>query len=435
MKKVIISGMIGNGLEWYDYALYAQYFYIISNNFFPDNHLNSIFTFAVFAIGSAARPFGGALLGYIGDLFGRKISLVIGILMMSIPTAIIGILPSYKSIGLLSPIILVIIRLLQGLALGGEFSGCISYVVESSTHSKRGLAGSTSFISMCLGILLGVGVTGLLSKILSENDLLSWGWRLPFIAGLFIGFIGIYIRKNLSETPIYKIAKSKGYLSRSPIRDTILYHKASMLIATLIYINVCVPFYALTVLMKDYMLNLGYSASQIDTVYTITLISMIIGIPISAHISDKIGRKPVLVFSSICLIIIIYPLFSVLNSSSKDYSLLIVLEILFALITGCYMGPIPTALVELFPTKIRFTGVALSYNTSVAIFGSTLPMIASIFRQYLGNYTNLTAYYMLLLIVFCFVFLLFYYKESYKKDISLDISYETGDSIHNIQVS
>ncbi len=185
MKKVVISGMIGNALEWYDYALYAQFAYIIGLKFFPKTEFIEILTFAVFAAGFVVRPLGGIIFGQIGDRLGRRKALVLGILLMAVPTAGIGLLPSYNSIGIAAPIILVIIRLLQGFSLGGEFSGCIAYIVEHSPADKRGLAGSAAFVSMCMGMLLGLGVAQAFTYFLSEESLLSWGWRTVYCWSLY----------------------------------------------------------------------------------------------------------------------------------------------------------------------------------------------------------------------------------------------------------
>ena len=414
MRKVVISGMVGNALEWYDYALYAQFAYIIGLKFFPKTEFVEILTFAIFAAGFLVRPIGGILFGQIGDRFGRRSALVIGILMMAIPTAGIGLLPSYESIGIAAPIILAIIRLIQGFSLGGEFSGCIAYIVEHSPDNKRGLAGSASFVSMCIGMLMGVGVANAFSYVLSEEDLLSWGWRIPFIFGLVIGLVGLYIRSQLSESPIYKAAKEAGHLSRTPLRETFTKHWRPLLLAIGIYINVTAPFYTTTVFMKYFMQNLGYTEQQGSVVCAIILVTMSIVFPISAYISDKIGRKPVIVTGTILLILSIYPIFVAL--ASMNYVFAILSQIIFAAIIGIYMGPVPTLLVELFPTRVRFTGVAISYNLSAAIFGGTTPMIGTALYQFTGNNLAL-AYYLTGLAIFG-LFVIFFYKETYKNNLS-----------------
>ena len=417
MRKIIISGMIGNALEWYDYALYAQFYYIIMTKFLPESEIADILVGAIFFAGFIVRPLGGVFFGHIGDRFGRRISLAIGIFTMAVPTAGIGFLPSYEHIGLAAPIILTIIRLIQGFALGGEFSGCIAYIVEHSPPEKRGLAGSASFVSMCLGMLLGVGVANLFKFMLSEEDLVSWGWRIPFIAGLFIGLVGLYIRMHLSESPIYKAAKAKGFLSRTPLKDTILVYWRELLMAIAVYINVTAPFYTTTVYIKLYMDKLGYGQHQSSMITSIILITMTAVFPISAYISDKIGRKPVIVGASVALILTIYPIFLAL--CSMDYTLAILSQILFSAILGIYMGPVPTILVELFPTRVRFTGVAVSYNLSAAIFGGTVPMIGTALYQFTGNELALS-YYLTALAMICLA-TLYFYKETYKYNLTADI--------------
>lgn len=420
MKKVIISGMVGNALEWYDYALYAQFSHIIGQKFFPENEFTEILTFAVFAAGFIVRPLGGIVFGYIGDRMGRRLALALGILLMAIPTAGIGLLPSYEIIGLSAPIILTAIRLIQGLSIGGEFSGCIAYIVEHSPDERRGLAGSSSFVSMCLGMLMGLIVAQGFTYFLSEESLTSWGWRIPFIFGLFIGLVGLYIRSHLSESPIYLKAKASGALSRTPLRDIVTKYWRETLIAIAIYINVSAPFHTITVFVKQYMLNLGYGQLECALTCGVILITLSIAFPVSAYISDKIGRKPVIVTASIALVLLIYPIFLALHS--MDSTLAILSQLLFSAIVGAYMGPVPTLLVELFPTEVRFTGVAISYNLSAAIFGGTAPMVGAALYKITGEQISL-AYYLTALAFFCLC-TLYFYKETYKNNLSSNIAYE-----------
>jgi MHS family proline/betaine transporter-like MFS transporter len=283
-----------------------------------------------------------------------------------LPTTIIGLLPSYDSIGVAAPIILTIARLAQGFSLGGEFSGCVIYLTEHSPANKRGLAGSIVYISQCLGMLFGLIVAYLLSFLLSKEDLWSFGWRLPFISSFFIGMIGLYIRNSLSETPLYTKIRDRGLTTASPLKEILLNHKKKIFLAIGLYINVTAPFYAATIFIQNYMINLGYSQSESSISGALTLIILMISFPVAAFISDKIGRKPVIFYSCLGLIILTYPIFLMINES---YYLAITAQVLFAIIVAFHMGAIPTILVELFPTRIRFTGVALSCNLSAAIFG------------------------------------------------------------------
>ncbi|WP_341755694.1 MULTISPECIES: MFS transporter [unclassified Candidatus Tisiphia] len=413
MKKIVLTCMIGNALEWYDFILYAQFAYILKQKFLPDSSISEILTFAIFAAGFVVRPLGGIIFGNIGDKFGRRISLVIGILTMVVPTTIIGLLPSYNSIGLVAPIILTLVRLVQGFSLGGEFSGCVIYLTEHAPANNRGIIGSIVYISQCLGMLLGIIIAYLLSSLLSKEDLWSFGWRLPFISSFFVGMIGMYIRNSISETPIYAKVRDCGLVLQYPLRELLLNYKKKLWLAIGLYINVTAPFYAATIFIPNYMLTLGYSQAECSTLGSLTLVTMIITFPITAYISDKIGRKPVILFSCLALIILTYPIFLMINT--KSYYLATTAQILFAVIVAFHMGAIPTILVELFPTSVRFTGVALSCNISAAIFGGTVPMIGAWIYQVTGD--RLAMSYYLTFLAILAIFIIFFYKETYKNII------------------
>jgi len=414
MKKVIISGMIGNALEWYDYALYAQFASIIGQHFFPDSEIRETLTFAVFAAGFIIRPLGGIFFGNIGDKFGRRAALVIGIITMAIPTAAIGLLPSYAVIGIAAPIILTIIRLVQGFSLGGEFSGCIAYIVEHAPRDCRGIAGSASFVSMCAGMLLGHGTASMFSYFMSQEDLVNWGWRIPFVAGLFIGLIGLYIRSHLTESPIYKSAKDSGSLSKFPLKEIFNKYWVSLIIAIGLYIAVTAPFYTATVFVGNFMQTLGYTRMQASIISSLILVTMIVVFPISARISDKVGRRPVLIAGILSMILLVYPIF--VGLGSMNFAVAIISQVVFATVIAIYMGPIPTVLVEIFPTRVRFTGVALSYNLSAAIFGGTAPMMGMILMK-LTNNKYAMSYYLIIVAIISFIVLQFY-QETYKKNLA-----------------
>jgi len=418
MKKVIISGMIGNALEWYDYALYAQFVSIISQHFFPDSEISIILTYAVFAAGFIVRPVGAVIFGRIGDRLGRRLALAIGILTMAIPTAAIGLLPSYATIGIAAPIILTLIRLVQGFSLGGEFSGCIAYIVESSGKQHRGLAGSAAFVSMCLGMLFGTLTAAFCREVMDEKTLFDWGWRIPFVAGLLIGLVGLYIRLQLKESPIYQAAKANGNLSRAPLSDLLKYNMKELLIGMGIYLTVTVPFYIVSVYIDGYMQQIGFSAIDANFANIMTLVCMSITLPISAHLSDRIGRKPIMIIGCIAFILFTHPMLWLMNNTESAYVAICAAGFL-ATISGFFMGPVPTVLVELFPTRVRFTGVALSYNMSAAFFGGTAPMMSMILIRTFGDNTILS-YYISIFVVLT-LFTLMYYKETFKNSLHDEI--------------
>lgn len=416
MRKVIISGMVGNALEWYDFALYGQFAALLSKLYFPSNdpNISLIAAFSVFAVGFIMRPIGGIFFGYIGDKFGRKTALAASILTMAIPTAFIGLLPTYAQIGVAAPILLTFIRLLQGLSLGGAFSGCIAFTVEHAPCKKRGLAGSYTSLSMCAGILLGLIVAYLVSDSMSVESFESWGWRIPFIISFFIGFIGIYIKNNLDESPKYIEAKANGQLSKTPVKEVFTNYFPEIMIAVGLYLTVTVPFYTHMVFMNSFMIEmLGHNIKDTLLINAISILILMSVMPISSIISDKIGRKPVLLATATLFVIFSYPIFLLI--CQPGFILPLIGQILFGILVAFYVAPMPATLVEMFPTSVRFTGVAISYNLSAAIFGGTTPMIATwLIKTTQINYA--LAFYVMFFAGLT-VLTLYFFKDRYQKPL------------------
>ncbi len=414
MRKILISSMIGNALEWYDFVLYVQFSSIIGRLFFPseDPFTSLLATFGIFAVGFVMRPIGGVLFGILGDKFGRKSALVFSILMMAIPTALIGFIPTYQQIGIAAPICLTFIRLLQGLALGGGFSGCMTFIVEHSPDNQRGLVGSSSMFSLGAGVFLGIVVSLGFSTYLPEDEFISWGWRLPFIISLAIGMVAFYIKNNINESPVYLKAKEHGSISKAPISQLFKEHLKDLLIAVAIYMTVTVPFYTFTAFFSTYLQHHA-SMKLHDTLFIngIAMLFFMASIPFSAYLSDKYGRKPVLVITAILIGLVTYPVFCLMLEGGYLYPL--IGQIIFGIALGLYMGPVPATLVELFPTNIRFTGLALSYNISAALFGGTAPIVYLELIK-ITNSTLSPVFYIITFVMITLVALV-YYKDSYKK--------------------
>lgn len=396
MKKVVVSGMLGNGLEWYDYALYGYMAPILGKLFFPaeDPSVQLLATFGVFAVGFIFRPLGAVFFGYLGDTYGRRKAMVVAILMMAIPTGCIGLLPTYAQIGIVAPILLTLIRILQGISLGGEFSGSIAYIVEHAPADKRGIAGSTSVVSLILGFLMGSFVALAFSSSLSVEDFESWGWRIPFLLGIAIGFIGFYIRTHCSESPVYEEARDAGSLSKTPIRHVLTQHPKTMLRAFAMYLTVTMPFYLTSIYFITFTEKvLGRSYNEALTINTLVMITMLVACVWGAKLSDRLGRKTVLMRAAAAVFIVVIPCFWLMQQET----LLAIAagQILFALILGVYLGPIPAILVELFPTSVRYTGMALSYNLAAAAFGGTAPMVCVWLMTQTGSPYAIAAYVML----------------------------------------
>jgi len=417
MRKVLISGMIGNGLEWYDFAVYAYMSLIISTLFFPagDADVHLLATFGIYAVGFVARPFGGILFGRLGDRIGRRKTLMISIFMMAIPTGCIGLLPTYAQIGIYAPMLLTLLRLLQGLALGGAFSGCITFMVEHAPQARRGLIGSTTISSLVIGFLLGAIMASLVKLPMSQMQYESWGWRIPFLLGVPIGFIGFYIRHHCDESPVYVAAKQCGGLSKTPVRDTLVQEWMHVLQALGIYLTVTMPFYLLTAYLLTFCQKYLKTAPQDAlTINMAVMLVLFFVAPFSAWLTDHIGRKKVLMFGALAFFICIYPVFSLMLQG--DFWSVLWAQMAFAALVGLYTGPVPTVLVEIFPTRVRYTGMAIAYNISAAVFGGTTPMICQWLMDNTHNPYTMPYYVMIMaavsLVTLCF------YRERYQDKLA-----------------
>lgn len=416
MTRIVSCCMIGNGLEWYDYALYAQMSFIISDLFFPgtDEKMKLIATFGIFAVGFIFRPLGAVLFGYIGDRYGRRLSLVIAILMMAIPTGCIGLLPTYEKIGILAPILLTIIRIFQGMSLGGEFSGSITYIVEHASPKHRALAGSASIVSLIIGFLLGSFVALLFVNSLSPEDFRSWGWRVPFLLGIVIGLVGLYIRAQCDESPAYEEARKEGHISDTPVRTTLLKYHNKMLLSFGLYISVTMPFYLVSVYLLSFTeKKLGFSVDDALGINTATMVTMLLAVLLGAVVSDRIGRKPVLLGSVILMMAAVLPLFMWMGTAV--YSSVLAAQLIMGLLVGIYISCIPAVLVEIFPTTIRYTGMAIAYNLAAAVFGGTAPMVCEWLIGVTGSYYSV-AYYVMVCNALSLI-ALFFYKDRYKEPL------------------
>jgi MHS family proline/betaine transporter-like MFS transporter len=395
VKRVIASTMIGNGLEWYDYALYGTFTALISKHFFPagDDAVALIATFGIFAAGFLMRPLGAMFFGYIGDKYGRKNALALSILLMAFPTACIGLLPTYQEIGLWAPVLLTVIRLVQGVAVGGEFGGSIVYLVEHASPKNKNRMGSLSMLSMLVGLLSGAMIAAGLAHAMPQADFDSWGWRIPFILGFFIGIIGLYIRNKLDESPVFMEAKEAGHTSDAPVKEAIRHNHKEILLGVGIYLAVTIPFYIQTVFMPSFLVKyLKFSTADSLLIFTLSLLTMMVVAPVSAWLSDKKDREVVLKVILICYVAFAIPYIYLLEQNTFAYVL--TTQLIFSAILGAYIAPIPTLVVEIFPTKTRYTGMSLACNLAAAIFGGTAPILVTKMITLSGSNAPISYYIM-----------------------------------------
>jgi MHS family proline/betaine transporter-like MFS transporter len=409
-KKTVAAGAIGNVLEWYDFAVYGYFATAIGRVFFPkeDPIAQLLFAFGVFAIGYLMRPLGGMVIGNIGDRIGRKQALSVSVAAMAIPTFVVGILPGYDAIGLAAPILLTICRMLQGLSVGGEYTTSIVFMVENAPSKKRGLAGALAGSGAVLGILLGSATGTALAALMSPESLDSWGWRIPFLLGLVIGVVGLLLRRNI------EVKNEVTPDQKQPIIETIESYRP--LLARLAGLSVfnAVTFYLIFVYLVSW-LQLEDKMRQ-EVSLQINTISMMVVIPIMIAVgalSDRIGRKPLLLGTVIAAIFLAYPLFNGMHHSSQV--LVQLCQLGFAVIIGIYLGSSPAFMVETAPAHIRSTSVALGYNLTLGIVGGLTPLTAT----WLVHQTHSAvapAFMIIAAALISFITLMFM-KETYKQNL------------------
>lgn len=389
--KLILSGVIGNALENYDYVLYANFAIIIGKLFFPagDLYTSMLATFGVFAVGFFMRPIGAIIFGHIGDKHSRKLALSLSIMLMSFPTSLIGLLPTYAEIGILAPLALVLIRLLQGLSIGGETSSFMTYLMESMPNSKhKAFLGSIALSSTALGLFLGFFASFICNFYFVE---IEWAWRVPFLISLPVGIIGFYIRSKLEESPEFQSLKDRKLLSKSPFRELFKEHKKQFFVICGLFVSISVPFYILFGFLATFMVKiLGYSSLQVSTIYLISTLAFASFSLLSGWLSDRFGIYKILLGAIALFAAVIFPIFTLILSQNFAATLIGFLAFIFFI--SLYQGSIPSIIIKIFPTKIRASGTAFSFNIISAIFGGLTPLVLTWAIKVSENYYVIPCY-------------------------------------------
>lgn len=373
INQTTLAGMFGNALEWFDFLLYAYFATLFAQLFFPkhDPFVSLILTFSVFAGGFLIRPIGGLVLGYWGDRYGRRKILIITIVTMTIVTTGIAVLPTYAQIGFWSPLLLTVLRLVQGFAVSGELNGATAFLIEHAPQNRRALAGSLAMCSAFIGILTASVLATTVTIVVSKPHLMAWGWRIPFVLAAILGLIGLWLRLRVTETP-----KFSELTDHDRILHTVFiqYWRPLCRIVFLTSVMGVANYFFIAYFTTFMVKTLQFPLAEAMLINLVSMIGLVILLPLSGLLADKVGRKPVFCAGVIAMLLAAYPVFWLLTLQS--WQMVLLAELLFIVCLAPIAGLVPTLLAELFPTAIRNCASSIGYNISLAIFGGTAPLVA-----------------------------------------------------------
>lgn len=382
LRRVVVASMVGATIEWYDFFLYGVVAGVVFNKlFFPANDpvVSTLLAYATFAVGFLARPLGGVVFGHFGDRLGRKNMLVLTLLIMGIATFLIGLLPTYQEVGVLAPILMLVLRVLQGIGLGGEWGGAVLMTYEYAEPHRRGLFASLPQIGLSIGLCLASGIVALFSYLLSDAQFLAWGWRVAFLLSVILVGIGIYIRLRIFETPEFAALKAKQGEARMPFLDMIKEYPANILAGMGARYVDGVFFNIFAVFMIGYLVNTLHIA-RTDALLGVMLAALVmcVFIPIFGHLSDRHGRGKVYALGALITGFSAFPaLWLILESSGNVGLIWLAIIVPFGIFYAACYGPEAALFCDLFDTRVRYTGVSFVYQFS-GIFASGLtPIIAT----------------------------------------------------------
>jgi MHS family proline/betaine transporter-like MFS transporter len=389
-RRAIVACIVGNLLELYDFSIYGLFALALGRAFFPatDPTMSLLSSFATYGVGFLMRPVGAVVIGAYGDKHGRKAALVVTIALMAAATGLTGCIPSYATIGIGAPILLVLCRLLQGFSTGGEWGGAVAFLVEYAPPGKRGITGSWALVSVRLGLFLASGVAAVLAYALSDAQFYAWGWRLPFMIGFILGPIGFYLRTRVAETPAFARTATAKRLEHSPLRAALTTHRLAVLAAFAISIVGTVGNYVYFILMPNFatqQLKIPTNQTLLST--TLANVVVIVLIPLVGAASDRYGRKVMMMLSSWGTVVAAYPLF-LLVTSTRSFTGLLITQCIAAVLMALYSGVIAPILSEFFPTNVRYTALSIGYGFAVTIFGGFAPLIATWLVHATGDVTS-----------------------------------------------
>lgn len=396
-RRVLIASLVGSSIEWFDYFLYGTMAALVFNQLFfvsEDPTLGLILAYASFALSFFIRPFGGVIFSHIGDRIGRKKTLVMTLSLMGAATFAMGLLPTYQAIGVAAPIILITLRLIQGLGIGGEWGGALLLATEYAPPERRGFFGSIPQMGVTIGMVMGTLALWIMT-LLPEAAFMSWGWRVPFIFSALLAVFGLWIRKGIDETPEFKAVQESGEIPKVPIVETLRYHWREVLITIGAKVVETAPFYIFSTFIVSYATtNLGFSRSAtLGAVMVATIVTTIL-IPIMGSLSDRVGRKKMYITGTVAMMAYAFPYLWLIHQGSV--ALLIIATIIgLGVIWAPITAVLGTMFSEIFEAKVRYTGVSLGYQIGAAVAGGTAPLVATaLLATFENSYVPVAIYIM-----------------------------------------
>ncbi|WBQ05758.1 MFS transporter [Kribbella sp. CA-293567] len=391
-RRSLVAGAVGNFVEWYEFGAYGFFATVIAANFFSSTSTSDaeslIKTYASFALAFFFRPVGAAVFGRVGDRIGRRPTLILVLLLMTVSTTLIGLLPTYATVGAAAPWLLTLVRALQGLSAGGEFGGAVSIMTEFAPKGKRGLYGAWQSLTVALGLLVGAGLAAVLATVLSQQALTDWGWRVPFLLALPLGLVALFLRLRLDETPNF----AKVQQEAAPPADKVEVVRAIALgIGRLM--GWSAAGYTFLVVMPSYLqatLNATFQQALVATV--LANLGFAVSIMPAGMLSDRIGRRPVMVTGAALVVVLAFPLMNLLQDQESSTAAKGIAVFVAGLVVGLMAGPGPAMLAEMFPTRARYTGLGLAYSLSNAVFSGSAGLIITELIKRTKN-VDIPAYY------------------------------------------
>jgi metabolite-proton symporter len=401
VRRAAMASAIGTTIEWYDFFLYnTAAALVFPHLFFPasSSYAGAMQSFATYFVGFAARPIGAAIFGHWGDRIGRKTTLIITLLVMGLSSAVIGILPGTATIGVAAPLLLVALRVLQGIAVGGEWSGSVLLTMEWGDQKRRGLLGSFAQVGVPLGLVLGTGGMTLLSATMSDETFDSWGWRLPFLASLILVAVGLAIRLKILETPMFKRVVEQGKTASTPVAEAIRRHWREILLSAGVRFAEQMPFYLFTTFVLIYVVERHhYSKTFVLSAVLVGAAVELATIPLFSHLSDSWGRKRVYLAGAIAAGLFAFPYFYVLTQGGQ--ALIFVVIVLSMIIHSMMYGPQAALIGESFPTHLRYGGAGLGYQLASVFAGGPAPLIATWLLHETGTPYSISIYIVLAAVI------------------------------------